>query len=211
MPCVLGRDDLMAVSALSVASTRTDVLLVDSDAVIAEYSSFLNNTFRLNTTPRASVAVEYIRRSSPALVVTELALDEGTGVDVCRAAKSLPSPATVLVTSTDPELVPDALAAGCDGVLLKPFPPNLLVARVGRLLRERSTRLRLQVARSMGKSAHLSERIDLMRTGTNRLWPNTHCPYCSHNGVVSFDYASMRRTWYACLECRGVWMAKRQE
>jgi DNA-binding response OmpR family regulator len=157
------------------------------------------------------VATEYIRRVSPSIVVTELALDNGSGLEVCSTAKSLKVPATVLVTTTDPSPVPEALRAGCDGVLLKPFAPNLLVARVSRLLRDRSTQIRLQAARSLGKSAHLSERIDLLRTGTNRKWPNTHCPYCAHAGVTSFDFASMRRAWYACLECRKAWMAKRQE
>lgn len=96
-------------------------------------------------------------------------------------------------------------------MLLKPFAPNLLIARIGRLLRERSTHLRVQAARSLGKSAHLTERIDQLKTGTNRKWPNTQCPYCSHSGVTSFDFASIRRAWYACLLCRKVWIAKRQE
>jgi DNA-binding response OmpR family regulator len=151
----------------------------------------------------------YMRRASPAVVVTELALTDGAGVDVCAAAKSLPVPSTVLVTTSDPARVPDALAAGCDGVLLKPFAPNLLIARISRLLRDRSNQLRLQAARSFGKAAHLTERSELRRTGTNREWPNTQCPYCSHSGVTSFDYASMRRAWYACLRCRKVRLAKR--
>jgi DNA-binding response OmpR family regulator len=198
------------VTQAASAFARTDVLLVDSEVSLASFGSLLASSFQINSTPRASVAVEYIRRTSPSLVVTELALEDGTGLDVCRAAKLLMPPATVLVTPMDPDGVPDALAAGCDGVLLKPFAPNLLAARVGRLLRDRSNRLRL-AARSIGKSAHLSERVDLLRSGTNRVWPNTHCPYCTHSGVVSFDFASMRRAWYACLECRKVWMAKRQE
>jgi DNA-binding response OmpR family regulator len=201
----------MAIPATSTVALRPSVLFVDGDAVVAQYAPILNEQFRFSATPRAMVAAEYIRRSSPDLVITELALPDGTGADVCRMAKALSTPATVLVTSADTEHVPDALAAGCDGVLLKPFAPNLLMARLSRLLRERSTQLRLAAARSLNKSAHLSERINLLKSGTNRTWPSTHCPYCSHAGVTSFDFASMRRAWYACLECRKVWMAKRQE
>jgi DNA-binding response OmpR family regulator len=189
-----------------------DVLVVDAPEIAATYAQLFDaNVYRVNSTPNATVATEYIRRMSPAIVVTELALANGSGLDVCSTAKLLKLPATVLVTTADPTPVPEALAAGCDGVLLKPFAPNLLIARVSRLLRERSTQIRLQAARSLGKSAHLSERIDLLRSGTNRKWPNTHCPYCGHAGVTSFDFASMRRAWYACLDCRHVWMAKRQE
>jgi DNA-binding response OmpR family regulator len=198
---------------LPVASLgpRPDVLLVDRDIVVSRYSTLLADQFRVNSTANASVAAEYVRRSAPALVVTEIELEDGSGVDVCRTAKALPVPATVLVTTEDPTRVPAALTAGCDGVLLKPFAPNLLMSRLNRLLRERSTQLRIAAARSLNKSAHVSDRIDLIRMGTNRTWLTTHCPYCSHAGVTSFDFASMRRAWYACLQCQKVWMAKRQE
>jgi len=123
----------------------------------------------------------------------------------------LPVPATVLVTTTDVEKIPDAILAGCDAVLLKPFAPNLLFARVGRLVRSRSTELRYRAVRQRAKSHHLHERSDLLLAGTNQQWPNTHCPYCMHQGVTSFEFTSYRRAWYACLDCKKVWLAKRQE
>jgi DNA-binding response OmpR family regulator len=191
---------------------RSEVLIVDHESATSQYTPLFNiNEYHVNTTAYAPAALEYMRRTTPALVVTDLMLDGGSGIDICSAAKALTQPATVLVTTNDPEPVPEALAAGCDGVLLKPFAPNLLIARVSRLLRDRSIQLRLQLARTLGKSSHLTERSDLLKNGTNRTWPNTQCPYCGHAGVTSFDFASMRRAWYACLECRKVWLAKRQE
>ena len=190
---------------------RPDILLVDREIVVSRYSPLLADHFQINATAHANVAIEYVRRNSPAIVVTEIDLEDGSGIDLCRTAKALPIPTTVLVTTDDPYRVPPALAAGCDGVLLKPFAPNLLMSRLSRLLRERSTQLRLAAVRSLNKSAHLSDRSGLLRMGTNRTWPTTHCPYCSHAGVTSFDFASMRRAWYACLQCQKVWMAKRQE
>ena len=199
-------------AALSVVSSPHSILIVDEDPVTSGYVPLFNSSeFRVSVTPHVKVALEFMRRATPALVVSDLALDNGPGMNVYAAAKALTVPATVLVTTTEPTLVPEALAAGCDGVLLKPFAPNLLIARISRLLRDRSTQLRLQAARTLGKSAHLSERIDLLKSGTNRTWPNAQCPYCSHAGVTSFDFASMRRAWYACLACRKVWIAKRQE
>ena len=199
-------------AALSVVSSPHSILIVDEDPVTSGYVPLFNSSeFRVSVTPHVKVALEFMRRATPALVVSDLALDNGPGMNVYAAAKALTVPATVLVTTTEPTLVPEALAAGCDGVLLKPFAPNLLIARISRLLRDRSTQLRLQAARTLGTSAHLSERIDLLKSGTNRTWPNAQCPYCSHAGVTSFDFASMRRAWYACLACRKVWIAKRQE
>jgi DNA-binding response OmpR family regulator len=43
---------------------------------------------------------------------------------------------SVLVLTESPERGPAALKAGCHGVLLKPFAPNLVAARLGRLVRE---------------------------------------------------------------------------
>jgi DNA-binding response OmpR family regulator len=188
-----------------------EVLLVDVDQVAALYAPVLRDHYRVTTAPSANVAMQYLGRASPALIVTELDLIDGRGEEICARAKALETPPTVLVTTAAAERVPEALAAGCDGVLLKPFAPNLLYARIGRLLRGRSVELRLRAQRHLLKSAHLSERSELLAARTNRHWPHTHCPYCPHTGVTSFEFASHRRAWYACLECRKVWLAKRQE
>lgn len=202
---------MATISPAAPPSTRPQVLVVDTEEAVSAYGPYLNPHFQVNAASRVAVANEYFKRVSPALVITEIKLEDGAGIDVCRAAKTLPVPATVLVTTEDPGSVPDALAAGCDGVLLKPFAPNLLVSRVGRLLRNRASQLQIAAARTFGKAAHLSERMHLYTTGTNRVWPNTHCPHCAHPGVTSFDYAAMRKAWFACLQCKRVWMAKRQD
>lgn len=191
--------------------TRADLLFIEADSVIEKFAPMLSEGYRFNSTSHAKVALEYIKRTSPSLIVTELQVDGGSGIDICMTAKMLATPSTVLVTTNDHDLVPDAIAAGCDGVLLKPYESSLLLTRIGRLKRERAMQLRLRAARTMSKAMHLSERVELMTAGTNRTWPNTHCPYCDHEGVTSFDYASLRRAWYACLQCKKVWLAKRQD
>ena len=114
-------------------------------------------------------------------------------MELCRHVKALSVPSTVLVTTSDVTRVPAALEAGCDGVLLKPFALNLLHARIGRLLR--------------GHAAGADRQLP----GTNRVLPEMQCPQCHHEGVTCFEFSSHRRSWYACLECRQVWIGKRQE
>jgi DNA-binding response OmpR family regulator len=188
-----------------------DLLLVDASSDAPSFAAMLQGSYRVATTTSPEGARQFLRRQAPALVVTELEFAGVDGVDVCREARKLTPPPPVLVTTANVERVPDALAAGCDGVLLKPFAPNLLHARIGRLLRARSEALRLRSQHESLKTAHLTERSNTLLGGTNRVWPNTHCPYCNHGGVTSFEFCSHRRAWYACLKCRKVWIAKRQE
>ena len=187
------------------------LLLVHQEAENLPYLGLLRSTYRVATTSNINVAKEFLRRSSPSVVVSELLFNGQSGIEVCREAKSLSAPPSVLITAEEATQVPAALAAGCDSVLLKPFPPNLLFARIGRLIRGRSVLLRAQAEQQQRKAAHLHDRYELLLAGTNRVWPTTHCPYCDHRGVTSFEYASHRRAWYACLECGKVWIAKRQE
>jgi DNA-binding response OmpR family regulator len=189
----------------------TDLLLVDPTPEAATMAAALRGSYRVAATGSAEIAKQFLHRHTPALVVTELDLGGADGVEICRVAKSHPLPPQVLVTTSSTERVPDALAVGCDGVLLKPFPPNLLHARIGRLLRARGEMLKNKARHSQLKAHHLGERSELLLAGTNRVWPNTHCPYCNHSGVTSFEFCSHRRAWYACLNCKNVWIAKRRE
>jgi DNA-binding response OmpR family regulator len=188
-----------------------DLLFVDADHAADRYVATLRSQYRVTVTSTASAALQVLKRTVPTLVVVDLDLRDGPSEEICRRAKGLSVPATVLVTTSEATRVPAALAAGCDGVLLKPFAPNLLYARLGRLLRARSLELRLRAQRQQAKSVHLREQVEFLAAGTNRRWPHTHCPYCQHHGVTGFEHASHRRSWYACMACNRVWIAPRQE
>ena len=199
-----------------------DLLLIEDEQATAALAPGLRASYTVAVTSTALTAKEYLRRAKPLLVIAGLDVLNGDSRTICREAKLIDPPAAVLVTTANVDRVPDALDGGCDGVLLKPFAPNLLYARIGRLLRDRSavilTRnsreqsnaLRSRAHDALAKSQHLLGRSAVF-AGTNRTWPNTHCPYCDHEGVTSFEFASHRRAWYACLSCRKVWLAKRQE
>ena len=202
---------ITSVSPSPNSTIQTDLLLVDGSTDAAGYAAVLRGSYTVATTGSFDVARQFLRRQAPGLVITELDLPSGDGVEICREAKGLSLPPPVLVTTSNTDRVPDALSAGCDGVLLKPFAPNLLFARIGRLLRARSEVLRAR-ARAQGlKTAHLTDRSEALLGGTNRVWPNTQCPYCNHSGVTSFEFCSHRRAWYACMQCKKVWIAKRLE
>ena|SRR5688572_22774957 len=114
-------------------------------------------------------------------------------------AASRNSNTRILVATAQSGAVPAALKAGCHGVIFKPFTRILVAGRLGRLLRE------IEPANPL-RHASLGD-----WWGTNRRWARTCCPLCDEPGATSFEFASHRRMWYACLACDHVWLGRRQE
>lgn len=195
--------------AVATPTSLPDLLLVDPNDVTSPYAAALGEKFRLTQTSTTEAALREMEVTPPELIVVDLSLPDGGGPRLCRAGKALKVPATVLVTTAVVEQVPGAIAAGCDAVLLKPFAPNLLFARLGRLLRSRSVDLRFRAERDTANDEQ--PQSDLLLGGSNQHWPHTPCPHCGQRGVTSFEFTSYRRAWYACLACESVWIAKRQE
>lgn len=178
-----------------------EVLSVDGTPEAEIYVTALRHHYQVvDLTTRQQTALQHLqKRANVAVVVAASELDDGSAAGICREAKLKPFPTSVLVTAVNPEDIPDALVAGCDGVLLKPFPPNLLVNRVGRMVRARAEQLRLQAVRSRSSAAGRLERSNRFNIDINRVGLSFLVQSCSRRGVTSFDYASLRRTWHACL------------
>ena len=193
------------------ADARPTLLFVDPTSARA-YVPALRSRFKVIEAATECEALQAIASSTPAFVVTELSLPEGNGLGVCREAKARSqSSSIVLVTTAAVDRIPLALAAGCDGVLLKPFAPNLFYARVGRLAREKNHSLLGNRVIDCARSADGVERSEELSTETDGGCTPSGCPACQCQSVVAFDHASYRREWYACLSCQSVWMAPRRE
>lgn len=194
-------------------SVRPTLLWVDTDRATSTHCDVLASQFRVARPGAALTALDFLRRSiaPPDFVATELTFAGGLGYEICRVAKALAVPSTVLVMTSVVELVPAAIAAGCDAVLLKPFAPNLLLSRLARLKRLRFDRLRARTALVLAKADHLLQRSERVIERTFREWPGTSCPHCRHDGVTCFEYSTRRTAWYACLSCNKVWVASRRD
>jgi DNA-binding response OmpR family regulator len=162
---------------------RPDVLFLAPESLTAALGLSLRMSFTVSVTSTCETALEFLRRARLTLVVIDLDC-ETEAAQMCREARRINPYAAVLVTTASPAAVPDALMAGCDSVLLKPYPPNLFYGRVWRLLR----------AGNEPRQTH-------------RTWSEMHCPSCKRGSAVSFEFASRGHAWYACLGCRHVWVA----
>jgi DNA-binding response OmpR family regulator len=165
----------------------------------ADVEQFPNQLFTRYPARNTIDAIRLIERWRPRVVAIDWDAPDFDGKAICASARQSAGTG-VLVMTLRPENAPAAIKAGCHALLLKPFAPNLLAARLGRLSREIPAP---QVANRLPEK--------LGQFGTHRMWPDVSCPHCRHAGAVSFEHSSHRRSWYACLSCDQVWLARRQE
>jgi DNA-binding response OmpR family regulator len=141
-------------------------------------------------------AVRAIERARPRVVTVDLDVPQFDAAAICAAAVASGTTSVLAITDTVSR-VPPLLKAGCHGVLLKPFSPAIVASRLGRLVRESP------LPAPRGAAPRLAS--------TNRVWPDAVCPTCRQGSAVSFEFASYRRMWYACLLCNAVWLGPRRE
>ena len=197
----------VGVAAASPVGSRLQVLIADASS--EQCADALRATYAPVVTQTVAAATRHLLDGRPSIVVTELVLPDGNGAEICRTATALACPPLVIVTTAVPERIPAALIAGCNAVLLKPYSPNLLCARIGRL------RLLAENATTIHRTAHRQDiAVALYASAsvtTNHVWNDMPCPRCGQHGVTSFDFASRRRMWCACLACEHVWVDRRRE
>jgi hypothetical protein len=143
--------------------------------------------------------VRLIERWRPRVVAIDWDTAEFDHSIICGAARQV-APVAILAVMAEPGRAPSALKAGCHAVLLKPITLNLVAARLGRLCREMPA---AAAASRLGAT--------LPQWGSNRTWPEVHCPKCHEGNAVCFEYSSHRRSWYACMSCEHVWLGPRRE
>lgn len=116
------------------------LLVVDDDARSRELMRVIlgHAGYRVVVAPDARAAIELLEAERPAAVLADLLMPGMTGIEFCRWVRGRPDFANLrflLLTGMDTaDTRGEALAAGADAVLTKPFVRTQLVAQLQELL-----------------------------------------------------------------------------
>ena len=118
---------------------RPTLLIVEDEAPLRELLRVsLGDDFVYLEAANGSAALDLVARHRPSLVLLDLMLPGMTGLDVLRALRADDEAGDIPVVGVSAwvHLEPEALAAGADRFVTKPFDPDALRATVVSLLEE---------------------------------------------------------------------------
>ena len=123
---------MTAMRPIAVEAKR--VLVVDDEAdFLATYERLLRRQgYHVVVATTRAAGVAAVASEHPDVVISDLRLPDGNGLDVVRAARSMPEPPSVIVITGYPssETRHAALAAGATAFLAKPFAAAGLLAAI---------------------------------------------------------------------------------
>jgi two-component system alkaline phosphatase synthesis response regulator PhoP len=114
------------------------ILVVEDETSIASFvAAYLRNAgYTVNTAASAQAALIQLAGDSPALVILDLNLPDGDGVELCRRIRKTSDVPILMLTARDEDIDKIiGLEVGADDYMTKPFNPRELVARVKSILR----------------------------------------------------------------------------
>jgi two-component system phosphate regulon response regulator PhoB len=129
-------------STANGASARRLILIVDDEpsvrAIVLASIRVRGTRYGVVEAGNASEALRQARQHHPDLVLLDVALPDHDGFWVCRQLKTGPETADIpVIMLTAMSLQSDrdqALAAGADGYIVKPFSPRALIDELDRRL-----------------------------------------------------------------------------
>ena len=110
------------------------ILVVDDEPDLTELISmeFQRRNCIIDTASSGNQAIEKIKKTPPDIIITDIKMTDGSGIDLLKSARKLLEhpPAFVFMTAYSDFSEDDLFDQGAVGVFFKPFNPALLVALV---------------------------------------------------------------------------------
>jgi DNA-binding response OmpR family regulator len=185
-------------------TTQHTILVVEDETSIASFvAAYLRNAgYAVKTAASAQTALIHLAGEVPALVILDLNLPDGDGVELCRRIRKTSDVPILMLTARDEDIDKIiGLEVGADDYMTKPFNPRELVARVKSILRRAAPERRrteseeLQhgdVTINAGKrEVHVGEEeIRLAPKEFDLLWE-----LIDHRGIVLTRDQLLERVW----------------
>lgn len=115
-----------------------EILVVEDEPDLVHTYERLLRRYDCRVTAAGSLAagLAALARNAPQLLIADLRLPDGDGLEIVRAARALPTPAPVIVVTgvASPATRDAAMAAGAAAFLSKPFSTKAFTALVQSLL-----------------------------------------------------------------------------
>lgn len=128
------------------------ILVVEDETSIASFvSAYLRNAgYGVRTAVTGREAVAELTAAQPALIVLDLNLPDGDGVELCRRIRRTSDVPILMLTARDDDVDKIiGLEVGADDYMTKPFNPRELVARVKSVLRRAAPDRRVREAEEL--------------------------------------------------------------
>ncbi len=119
-------------------SERQRILVVDDEPQITRVlrTTLASQGYSIHTASDGDEALEVMRNWAPDLIITDLAMPNMEGLELCQRVRTKSTiPIIVLSVRGEEKSKIEALDAGADDYVTKPFAPNELLARVRAMLR----------------------------------------------------------------------------
>jgi DNA-binding response OmpR family regulator len=180
------------------------ILVVEDETSIASFvSAYLRNAgYGVKTASNAQGALLELASETPALIVLDLNLPDGDGVELCRRIRKGSDVPILMLTARDEDVDKIiGLEVGADDYMTKPFNPRELVARVKSVLRRAAPERRRSdtdelrhgdlVINAGRREVHVGdEEIRLAPKEFDLLWE-----LLDHRGIVLTRDQLLERVW----------------
>ena len=153
---------------------RPAILLVDDDPTLLSVLSrrLTREGMDVSTAPSGNAALAALDRAWPALLVVDLMMPGMDGFELCRRVKRIADLPIIVLSSVDAsESKVRALEQYAEDYITKPFDPDELVARIGRVLRRAATGVGLLRLDGGEVEIDLAARKAVTAAGTQALTP----------------------------------------
>jgi two-component system, OmpR family, KDP operon response regulator KdpE len=114
-------------------TNRRNILVVDDESQITRVlrTTLSGHGYTVRTAGDGDEALEVMREWSPDLVITDLSMPNMSGLELCRRIRAKSQlPIIILSVRGEDKMKVEALDAGADDYITKPFSMNELLARV---------------------------------------------------------------------------------